>query len=876
MDLINKIYKKIKYNLVIKFNIHFFLQSVLRYKKVTGNNKYTIISAVYNVDKYLDDYFKSLTDQTLIFSKHIHLIMVDDGSVDTSAETIKKWKNKYPNNITYIKKENGGQASARNLGLKYVQTPWVTFIDPDDFVDVRYFEKVDNFLSQEQAQNVGLVCCKWMFYFEEDKGIADTHPLTFRFAKGNRVINPKNDKDFLPSSVATSIYKTQIIDQYHIRFDEQIRPNFEDGHFSGLYQLHIETFDVAYLAKSVYYYRKRTDGTSTLDNSWKNPSRFDKVLKNGHLHLIKEASKSYEEIPLSIQRLVLYDLFWYFKIIINNSASVSFLTEEQIKIFKELLQNIFKYIDLETIEAFNLAGCEHYHKVGLVNLYKKKKLPYQVIYIDDYNEVKNEIKIRYYHPKNEQDIIEFDSQTTTFLTQKQRRYDFLGDDFIFEKNIWLEINEDYLESFSKEGQIYFHLNGKMFQDKISLNQISKSFKIALIGRVLNSLPTHLFTIYTKDKRGLKNTWLLLDRDNQADDNAEHLYRYIRKEHSEVNIYFILRKSSYDWERLKKDDFNLIPFGSIIHLAALVQAEHLISSHADSYVTDFIPRQFFKSILKYKFTFLQHGITRDDISTWLNKKDIDCFVTSTPQEYQAIAGDDNLYKFTSKEVLLSGLARHDKLLTRDESIEKVILIMPTWRKSFVGETKRSSAQRTKIDTFYESDYARNWKSLLHSKELENLVNTYNYKVVFFPHANMQIYIDWFDAPHWMEVRTHKSDPILQKLFRRAEIMITDYSSVFFEFAVQEKALIYYQFDYDFMYGGEQQSQLGYFDFHKDGFGPVCTNEKDLLDEISHLLEQEGKPDNIYQKRMIETFPNRDGKNCQRIYEAIVQLNKVVEI
>ena len=152
----------------------------------------------------------------------------------------------------------------------------------------------------------------------------------------------------------------------------------------------------------------------------------------------------------------------------------------------------------------------------------------------------------------------------------------------------------------------------------------------------------------------------------------------------------------------------------------------------------------------------------------------------------------------------------------------------------------------------------------------MAKKYDYKVVFFPHANMQIYVDWFDAPPWIEVRTHKSDPIPQKLFRRAKIMITDYSSVFFEFAVLQKALIYYQFDYDFMYGGGQQSQLGYFDFKNDGFGPVCNNEKDLLNEMAHILQQQGKPDILYQKRMQNAFPYRDGKNCQRIYHAVIDL------
>ena len=58
--------------------------------KHNGKYQYTVVSAVYNVEKYLDEYFESLVNQSLNFKKHIHLILVDDGSTDHSADIIKK------------------------------------------------------------------------------------------------------------------------------------------------------------------------------------------------------------------------------------------------------------------------------------------------------------------------------------------------------------------------------------------------------------------------------------------------------------------------------------------------------------------------------------------------------------------------------------------------------------------------------------------------------------------------------------------------------------------------------------------------------------------------------------------------------------------
>ena len=107
-----------------------------------AKNTYSIVSAVYNVEAYLDDFLKSILNQTIAID-NLSLILVDDGSTDNSANIIEHWKSNYPKLITYVRKENGGQASARNVGLEYVKTDWVTFIDPDDFVSQNYFEEVE-------------------------------------------------------------------------------------------------------------------------------------------------------------------------------------------------------------------------------------------------------------------------------------------------------------------------------------------------------------------------------------------------------------------------------------------------------------------------------------------------------------------------------------------------------------------------------------------------------------------------------------------------------------------------------------------------------------------------------------------------------------
>jgi CDP-glycerol glycerophosphotransferase (TagB/SpsB family) len=99
------------------------------------------------------------------------------------------------------------------------------------------------------------------------------------------------------------------------------------------------------------------------------------------------------------------------------------------------------------------------------------------------------------------------------------------------------------------------------------------------------------------------------------------------------------------------------------------------------------------------------------------------------------------------------------------------------------------------------------------------------------------------------------------------MVTDYSSVAFEMAMLRKPVIYYQFDYETFYGGGHAFEQGYFNFEKDGFGPVCTTHKSLIDTLQHILEQDGKPTNLYIDRMRHFFRYHDTNNCQRVFQAI---------
>src|SRR5690606_8538968 len=407
---------------------------------------------------------------------------------------------------------------------------------------------------------------------------------------------------------------------------------------------------------------------------------------------------------------------------------------------------------------------------------------------------------------------------------------FVNQDFVYEKRAWVS---------------YSNIN-----DKIEIFVNNKQVRISLFGRqhINGLLISHILQKFSpSSKYGNDGSWILMDRNTQADDNAEHLYRYILDNNLKDDCYFALNRDSSDWTRLEQEGFKLLDFGSDDFESKLKHCSKIISSHLDRYINNYFGDEYEYS---KKFIFLQHGVIKDDLSDWLNRKvNLHCMVTTTLNEYNSIVSDLSTYKLSPKELILSGLPRHDSLLNNNIREENIILIMPTWRSNIVGKTIGDGNKRALNDNFMETLFAQSWYKLIHSPQLKNLVEQYGYKVIFAPHANIVPYLDQFSVPSYMSIWSiHDQEGSIQNLFQKAKIMLTDYSSVAFEMAYLDKAIIYYQFDKKTIYQGDHIYQKGYFEYERDGFGPVVEEVKQVEQALEQILQNSGKPLPKYLTRM----------------------------
>ncbi len=113
--------------------------------------KVSVIVPVYNVEKYLEKCLKSLVNQTL---QDIEILVVNDGSTDSSQEIMNRFSENFPHKIKIFSKENGGLSDARNFGISRAEGEFLAFVDSDDYVSENMLEEMYGLAQKHQCEMV--------------------------------------------------------------------------------------------------------------------------------------------------------------------------------------------------------------------------------------------------------------------------------------------------------------------------------------------------------------------------------------------------------------------------------------------------------------------------------------------------------------------------------------------------------------------------------------------------------------------------------------------------------------------------------------------------------------------------------------------------
>ena len=166
------------------------------------------------------------------------------------------------------------------------------------------------------------------------------------------------------------------------------------------------------------------------------------------------------------------------------------------------------------------------------------------------------------------------------------------------------------------------------------------------------------------------------------------------------------------------------------------------------------------------------------------------------------------------------------------------------------------------------YFNTYNSFLNSQALAGLLEKYDYELIFYPHFEVHRFLDCFETNNArVKIADFKNNDV-QDLLINSDVLITDYSSIFFDYAYMRKPLVYYQYnEAEFREGHYKQ---GYFEYGRDGFGPIAATQEDVVETLHRFLENNLQPDEMYLERMNTFFKYNDTENCRRNFEAICRL------
>ena len=346
-----------------------------------------------------------------------------------------------------------------------------------------------------------------------------------------------------------------------------------------------------------------------------------------------------------------------------------------------------------------------------------------------------------------------------------------------------------------------------------------------------------------------NVWLIGERYNTAQDNGIVFFNWLR-ENTAIEAYYVIEDNNDDFE-LIRNNRHVVVFGSQQHFDVALKAKVLLGTHDLENILPYKPAAGFFGYEETYKVFLQHGVLgRKNVE--YHKKyyehPFDLFIVSSEAEKSAIVVDEMGYD--EDEVVVTGLARFDQLVQTEAS--KDILLMPTWR-DWINTDAR----------FLESDYFTAYSNLIRNEKLLKLLDDYDVNLNFYPHYRAQDY--------FQNESEHLHDRIkfipfgsetVQNLLLRHALLLTDYSSVSFDFSLLKKPVIYFHFD------AEHFFRRGILRPIEETFiGGIATTEDEMVELIRERIKHQFSN---YDYDISGIIKYDDLSNCERIYEQVQKL------
>ena len=395
------------------------------------------------------------------------------------------------------------------------------------------------------------------------------------------------------------------------------------------------------------------------------------------------------------------------------------------------------------------------------------------------------------------------------------------------------------------------MSGYFYKKKKRIKEI---FKILDSKQVLDFVCFPIMAIISLiTKPFCKNIWIIAENPNEACDNGYVFFEYLRKNRPDINAYYVIDKKSKDFKKVEELG-NVIQHRSLKHWIYYLNAEKIIVTQKYANPS---PALFYllhvKSILKTPRIYLKHGITKDFGELYYyNRTKFRLFICGARKEYEYIK---NTFEYPEKNVVYTGFARFDNLNYESNIRNNFILIAPTWRNWI--------EKQSDFDEFIKHYY-----EIIKDNTFVSYLKENNIQLKIVLHKNMKKFkIESVGLDNIVTIN-HNDEVDIQELINKTDLLVTDFSSIFFDIAYRKRPIIYYQFDTE-KYRKKQLAK-GYFSYKDDGFGDIYDNVESVKNKIRYYIDNNFVVEEIYSKKMDSFFERKDKDNCKRILEEIEKI------
>ncbi len=294
----------------------------------------SVIIPVYNVEKYLDKCVSSVIGQTYT---NLEIILVDDGSTDSSGKLCNKWS-KCDKRIKVYHKKNGGLSDARNYGIKKSGGEYLVFIDSDDYVDERYVEYLKK-LIVKYSTDLSISSYKILSKKVQDIGVGYKEDLLSQKDALKRLVN---EEGFTVSACA-KMYRKNLFD--YISFP--VGKLYEDN--ATIYKLIMKCNKIAYGNKSYYFYCLRKNSITRCEF---NVKKMDAIEMTSIM--CDDISKKYSDLSVNCMNKKFKTMFGVYAQMCSSKLSNNQVKKYKSDLRKEILHEGWTLLRNKNINKVNL------------------------------------------------------------------------------------------------------------------------------------------------------------------------------------------------------------------------------------------------------------------------------------------------------------------------------------------------------------------------------------------------------------------------------------------------------------------------------------------------------------------------------------------